>query len=118
MLEDKKIIKLLKKCEALPGYKIFKYLDKKQQPHEITSQDINTFLQNITKQPFTAKDFRTWGACRETFYHLSRTPYSDDNAAKKQLSLIISKVATLLGHCASICQNPYIYPALITHCKQ
>lgn len=117
VLHDKKIIKLLKKCESLPGYKLFKYIDAEQNAHEITSQDINNFLQKITKQSFTAKDFRTWGACRETFYYLCKTPYISEGEAKKQLSLIITKVAILLGHSAAICQKSYIYPEIIAHWK-
>ena len=118
VLQDKKIIKLLKKCESLPGYKLFKYIDEENNSQEITSQDINSFLQEISKQSFTAKDFRTWGACRETFYYLCKTPYTSEELAKKQLSLIINEVASLLGHSSAICQKSYIYPEIINHWKE
>ncbi len=118
VLKDKKIIRILKKCEAIPGYKLFKYIDEESNYSEITSQDINTYLHDLTKDSFTAKDFRTWGACREMFFHLSQTPYLDELSSKKDFSLIISKVAKLLGHTPAICQKCYIYPEIINQWKE
>lgn len=118
VLKDKKIIKLLKKCEAIPGYKLFKYIDEENNHYDITSQDINSYLQELTRHSFTAKDFRTWGACREVFFHLCQTPYVDEESAKKALSLIISRVSTLLGHTPAICQKCYIDPEIIRQWRE
>jgi DNA topoisomerase I len=118
VLRDKKIIKLLKKCEAIPGYKLFKYIDEDHNHYEITSQDINSYLQDLTQHSFTAKDFRTWGACREVFFHLCETPYVDEASAKKALPEIIAEVAALLGHTPAICQKCYIDPSIINQWKQ
>ncbi|HRD69666.1 MAG TPA: DNA topoisomerase IB [Legionella sp.] len=117
VLKDKKIIKLLKKCEALPGYRLFKYIDESNNHCEISSQDINTYLNELTKHPFTAKDFRTWGACRETFYRLTQTHFTDEDSSQSSLKNIICEVATLLGHTPAICQKSYIYPEIITQWK-
>lgn len=114
VLRDKKIIKLLKKCEALPGYRLFKYIDDTDNSHcEITSQDINAYLQQLTNYSFTAKDFRTWGACRELLYRFSQVEYQQ-NALKP----ILLEVSSLLGHTPAICQKSYIHPELINQWKQ
>lgn len=118
ILQDKKIIKLLKKCEAIPGYRLFKYLDEDNNYYEITSQDINNYLQELTKHAFTAKDFRTWGACREVFYKLSQLSCANEISAKKTLNRVIAEVATILGHTAAICQKSYIYPEIIRQWKE
>lgn len=118
ILKDKKIIRILKKCESIPGYKLFKYKDDENNYFEITSQDINIYLHDLTQHSFTAKDFRTWGACREAFFHLSQTPYIDEASSKETLSLIIAKVATLLGHTPAICQKSYIYPEILNQWKE
>ena len=111
------IVKLLKKCDAIPGYRLFKYFDDKKNHNEITSQDINTYLHNLTNHSFTAKDFRTWGACRETFYRLSQIQNSDE-ISPKTLKAAICEVANILGHTPAICQKSYIYPEIIALWKK
>ncbi|MDI1351177.1 MAG: DNA topoisomerase IB, partial [bacterium] len=118
VLKDKKIIKLLKKCESLPGYRLFKYIDEDNNTYEITSQDINLYLHKLTQHPFTAKDFRTWGACRETFYRLSQIHYIDEHSSQEPLKNIIAEVAKLLGHTPAICQKCYIFPEIIIKWKE
>lgn len=118
VLKDKKIVKILKKCEAIPGYRLFKYLDEQNNPNEITSQDINSYLQNLTNYSFTAKDFRTWGACRETLYRLTLIPYNEEKTTQEILKGIICEVANILGHTPAICQKCYIYPEIITKWKE
>jgi DNA topoisomerase-1 len=118
VLKDKKIINILKKCEAIPGYRLFKYLDENNNYSEITSQDINEYLQNLTGLSFTAKDFRTWGACRETLYRLSQINYKDEVTSQEALKKIISEVALILGHTPAVCQKCYIYPDIITKWKE
>lgn len=118
VLRDKKIIRILKKCEAIPGYRLFKYLDEEKNHNEITSQDINAYLHNLTHHSFTAKDFRTWGACRETLYRLTQNHYDDEETSQGTLKNIITEVASILGHTPSICQKCYIYPEIITKWKE
>jgi len=118
VLKDKKIIKILKKCEAIPGYRLFKYLDEDNNHSEITSQDINNYLQNLTNYSLSAKDFRTWGACRETLYRLTQVHYNDEETSQETLKTIISEVASILGHTPAICQKCYIYPEIIIKWKE
>lgn len=118
VLKDKKIIKILKKCEEIPGYRLFKYLDENNNHIEITSQDINDYLHNVTNLSFTAKDFRTWAACRETLYRLTQTHYNDEGSSQESLKTIISEVASILGHTPAICQKSYIYPDIIMKWKE
>ena len=36
------------------------YLDEDGKPQDVTSNDVNAYLKEITGQDITAKDFRTW----------------------------------------------------------
>ncbi|KTD11297.1 DNA topoisomerase IB [Legionella jamestowniensis] len=112
-LKDKKIVKVLKKCEEIPGYEIFKYRDENGSLKVITSQEINGYLQSLTKQPFTAKDFRTWFACRETFCRLINLTKKKAKPSAKLLNKVLKKVATLLGHTPAVCQKNYIHPQIL-----
>ncbi|KTC65592.1 Eukaryotic DNA topoisomerase I, catalytic core (plasmid) [Legionella adelaidensis] len=113
ILTHRKIIKILEKCEEIPGYELFKYKDDKGQINTITSQEVNGCLKDITKKPFTAKDFRTWTACRETFYRLVATIREGSPPTKDKLKETIGEVAQILGHTPSICQKNYIDPDII-----
>lgn len=113
VLKNKRLIKLLKKCEEIPGYELFKYYDEEGELNSINSQDVNGYLQSITQHPFTAKTFRTWIACRECFYRLLKKEISS-----KALKAVIKEVAELLGHTPSVCQKSYIDPEIITWWKK
>ncbi len=116
-ITDKKILKILRKCEEIPGYELFKYHDENNTPNVVTSQEINAYLQNLTNYPFTAKDFRTWIASRETFIRLLEFVEDNTDFATK-INPIISEVSTLLGHTPKICLTNYIYPQLLALWKE
>lgn len=108
ILKDKRLIKLLKKCEEIPGYELFKYYTEGGEISIISSQDVNAYLQSLTRHAFTAKTFRTWNACKEILYRLIKKNYS-----AKDLKATIEEVAMLLGHTAAICKKSYIDPEII-----
>src|SRR5438270_7910 len=56
---DRRIAKIISKLQDLPGQDLFQYLDDDGEIRDITSQDVNEYLREITGQDFTAKDFRT-----------------------------------------------------------
>jgi DNA topoisomerase IB len=54
------------KCRDLPGQPLFEYLNPAGEVVPIASEDVNDYLQQVSGQAFTAKDFRTWasdGSC-------------------------------------------------------
>lgn len=108
ILKDRRLIKLLKKCEEIPGYELFKYYNNEGALSVITSQDVNGYLQSLTQCAFTAKNFRTWIACRELFYRLAQ-----QDASPAILKKMIHEVALLLGHTPTICRKNYIDPDII-----
>lgn len=112
-LKDKKIVKILRKCEEIPGYELFKYLDETNTVNVITSQEINAYLQALTNHPLTAKDFRTWIASREIFTRLIELTVPKD-ASDVEIKNLVKDVAELLGHTPAICQKNYIYPEIIS----
>src|SRR5207249_4529200 len=58
---DRRVAKVIAKCQDLPGQDLFQYLDGDGEVQDITSQDVNEYLRQIAGEDFTAKDFRTWG---------------------------------------------------------
>ena len=57
---DRRLAQIVSKVQDLPGQSLFQYLDDEGNVRDITSQDVNEYLREITGEDFTAKDFRTW----------------------------------------------------------
>lgn len=113
-LEDRRLARIIKQCEDLPGYELFQYVDEDGEPHSIDSSDVNEYLREITGQYFTAKDFRTWAgsvlAC-----DLLRDMGSFENAsqAKKNVVAAMKAVANKLGNTPAVCRKCYVHPAVL-----
>lgn len=108
------VAKTIKKCIELPGYELFQYVDENNNRHTIDSQDVNDFLHEITKDEFTAKDFRTWGATNlssSIFYKLGDA--MDKKIESKNITEVVKKVAGHLNNTVAVCRNYYIHPTVI-----
>lgn len=113
-LRDRQLAKIVKRCRDIPGYELFQYLDQEGQRQILDSGDVNTYLQEITDEEFTAKDFRTWGGtvlALETLRHLE--PTVAEAQAKKNVTQMIKTVAEQLGNTTTVCRKYYVHPAVI-----
>src|SRR5918995_3452815 len=59
-VNDKRLARIVKACQDLPGQELFEYIDDVGERHDVGSADVNAYLKEITGEDFTAKDFRTW----------------------------------------------------------
>src|SRR5712692_8215884 len=57
---DRRLARIVLKLQDLPGQSLFQYLDDEGNVRDVSSQDVNEYLRQITRDDFTAKDFRTW----------------------------------------------------------
>ena len=57
---DRRIAKIVSKLQDLPGQDLFQYVDDDGEMRDVTSQEVNEYLREITGEDFSAKDFRTW----------------------------------------------------------
>lgn len=113
-LRDRRLARIIKRMQELPGQELFTYLDEDGEAHAVESDDVNEYLQNITGDDFTAKDFRTWAGtilAARFFRELDAT--TDTAGAKKELVRAIARVAEELGNTPAVCKKCYIHPAVI-----
>ncbi len=61
-VRDKRLAKIVRSCQDIPGHELFNYLDENGEPASIDSSDVNAYIREIADDDFTAKDFRTWEA--------------------------------------------------------
>lgn len=110
-INDKRVAKIVKNCKDLPGQELFEYLDENGNPTTISSTDVNEYLKNITNEPFTAKDFRTWAGTVLAVFALQEFQQFDSEVqAKKNIVQAIEKVAKKLGNTPSVCRKSYVHP--------
>lgn len=104
---------LLKECSELPGHEIFRYKsDGKYAP--INSQDINSYLREITSSEITAKDFRTWGGTVLTVKFLAQAEkICAKNPRKKLETTLTQLVAKELNNTVAVARNYYIHPNVL-----
>lgn len=113
-VRNKKLIKLVNKCEELPGWTLFQYLDEHGEKKTIKSSHVNEYLQRICGNDFTAKDFRTWSASVSFFNALMVLEKA--NSEKDIKSNIISAfdvAANTLGNTRNVCKKYYVHPVII-----
>jgi DNA topoisomerase I len=114
-VSDHRVARIVKKCQDLPGQRLFEYENANGEIASVESEDVNNYLQAITGQPFTAKDFRTWAGTVLAAIALSKMEEVDSQAiAKKNVVTAIEAVARLLGNTVAICRKCYIHPAIPT----
>ena len=113
-VKDRQLAKIIKRCQALPGHELFQYYDEHQQLHTIESDNVNVYLQQITEQEFTAKDFRTWaGTVTATCALQDLGEYETQTQAKKNVVRAIEAASKHLGNTPAICRKSYIHPEII-----
>lgn len=112
-LKDRRIAKIVKASQDLPGQHLFQYVGDDGQQHEVTSGDINAYLKEISGTDITAKDFRTWNGTVLAALALSEYEKVDSQAAaKRNVREAIEAVASRLGNTPTICRKCYIHPEI------
>jgi DNA topoisomerase-1 len=113
-LTNKRVARVIKRCEDLPGQMLFQYLDDHGERHVVTSDDVNQYLRDATGEDYTAKDFRTWaGTVLAASALRELVNFESETEAKRNVISGIDSVARKLGHTRAVCRRAYVHPAVI-----
>jgi DNA topoisomerase-1 len=113
-VKDRRVAKIIKACQELPGQELMQYLDEDRKQQDVTSSDVNAYLNEITGQDITAKDFRTWAGTVLAALALKELESFDTAAqAKRNLRAAIERVAARLGNTPTICRKCYVHPEVL-----
>jgi DNA topoisomerase-1 len=113
-LRDRRLARIVRSCQELPGQHLFQYVDEHGERQEVDSADVNAYLQEISGEPFTAKDFRTWAGTVLASLALSEFESFDTKAAaKRNVTRAIEQVAAQLGNTVAVCRKSYIHPEIL-----
>jgi len=113
-VDERRIAKIVRKLQELPGQELFRYLDEEGQLWDVTSQDVNTYLREITGEDFTAKDFRTWaGTVLMALALNAQESFQTKKQAKANVRSAITAVSKILGNTPAVCRKCYVHPAVL-----
>jgi DNA topoisomerase I len=113
-LENRRLARIVKRCQDLPGQELFQYIDEDGARCTIDSNHVNEYLREVTGMDLTAKDFRTWAGTVLAARALREFAEFDSKAqAKRNLLRAIESVAKRLGNTRAVCRKCYIHPAVV-----
>lgn len=113
-LTDRRIARIVRGAQDLPGQKLFQYLDEEGSRHPVHSDDVNRYIRDAAGEAFSSKHFRTWGGTIHAAMLLAQTELPDSEAQKKRVvNGVIDRVAERLGNTRTVCRKCYIHPAVI-----
>lgn len=113
-LTDRRLARLVKRCQELPGQMLFQYVNGDGEPQAVTSADVNDYLRDASGGDFTAKHFRTWGASVIAFEQLLRK----EEDKRISVATLVEPVAEALGNTPAMARKSYVHPALIEATKE
>tara|TARA_R110002049_G_scaffold86133_3_gene219110 strand:- start:12113 stop:13189 length:1077 start_codon:yes stop_codon:yes gene_type:complete len=112
-LKNKKLQKLVLRCEEIPGWELFKYYDENGKHHSIDSGMVNDYIQEISGDLFSAKDFRTWAASKIFFETLYEFGIPETKKQKEENIIAAYDMAAKgLGNTRAVCKKYYVHPIL------
>ncbi|QWT19074.1 DNA topoisomerase IB [Bacillus sp. NP157] len=112
-LDDRRLVKAVRRVQELPGQRLFQYLDDDGHRQPVDSGMVNDYLREVTGGEFTAKDFRTWGGTVHAVAVLAGTAMPEEGgerAVKAALAQAVKDVAAVLGNTPAVCRASYIHP--------
>ncbi|PNS09502.1 DNA topoisomerase IB [Solilutibacter silvestris] len=114
IIDDTRLAMLIRRCQELPGQRLFQYRDDQGKLRPIGSTDVNDYLRDAMEGEFTAKDFRTWGGTLMAIRLLAQRPPKGKHASEAELTKIRtwveSGVAKQLNNTPAVCRSSYIDP--------
>ena len=113
-INDRRLARIIQRCQDIPGYELFQYVDSEGNHHTVDSADVNDYLREMTNEDFRAKDFRTWAGTVLACTMLQEfEAFESQTQAKKNVVQAIKDVAARQGNTPSVCRKCYVHPAVL-----
>jgi DNA topoisomerase-1 len=111
-LEDPRVAKVVRRCQAMPGQDLFQYEDEAGVTRAVGSSDVNDYIREASGASFTAKDFRTWHG---TVHALTiwAEQMAADAASRLSANQVLAEVARRLGNTVAVCKKAYVHPRVL-----
>ena len=110
-LVDRRIAKIVRGAQDLPGQKLFQYLDEDGARRPVRSDDVNRYIREASGAEFSSKHFRTWGGTIHAASLFAEIELPESKTQQKRvINNVVDKVAERLGNTRAVCRKCYIHP--------
>lgn len=99
-------------CAEEPGHELFAYLREDGNVHTVDSGDVNRWLQDVTGDAWTAKDFRAWGGTVAAASALAALQPEPDDDLDRLVLVGFNAAAERLGNTRDVARSSYVHPAV------
>ena len=106
-LNDRRVALIMKRLLTQPGKRLFRTPNVNLSPN-----DCNEYLQRITGEQISAKDFRTWGGTLAAFSYLKKQLKSGEKP-DKVTNQAIDEAADVLGNTRTVAKAHYVHPHIL-----
>ena len=112
-LTDRRIARIVRTVQELPGQDLFQYLDEDGARHPVRSHDVNAYIRAAAGDDFSSKDFRTWGGTVRAAMLFAETDRPETKAEiARAANAVVDAVASRLGNTRAVCRSAYVHPAV------
>ncbi|TIV80960.1 MAG: DNA topoisomerase IB, partial [Mesorhizobium sp.] len=110
-LVDRRIAKVVRGAQDLPGQKLFQYLGEDGDRRPVRSEDVNRYIREASGAEFSSKHFRTWGGTIHAASLFAGTELPESKTQQNRvINSVVDKVAERLGNTRAVCRKCYIHP--------
>jgi DNA topoisomerase-1 len=111
-LEDPRVARVVRRCQAMPGQDLFTYEDEDGAPRSVGSTEVNDYIRAASGADFTAKDFRTWHGTVQALA-LWAEQMAAEAASRLSANQVLAEVARRLGNTVAVCKKAYVHPRVL-----
>ena len=113
-LSDRRLVRAIRRCQELPGQRLFQYEDGHGTIHAVDSGEVNAYLQEIGGEDMTSRRFRTWAATVGVADRLAREPPpASKREEARTINQALDEMAGRLGNTRAICRKSYVLPLVL-----
>ena len=111
-LHDPELAPIIKQCEELGGQDLFSYVSDGDVV-DVTSTDVNAYLNEHLGDGITAKHFRTWGGTVVAAASLALgDPPAGSKSGERAVLAAYDIAAEVLGNTRAVCRRCYVHPTI------
>jgi len=110
-ISDPALARALRRLSRIPGRRLLKFLDDDGRPHLLTAADVNAYLQRVSGESISAKDFRMTNASALAAEELAAIspPAPSEAGQRRQITSIMRLVAERLANTPAIARKSYVH---------
>ncbi len=113
-INNKRLANIVQKCRDIPGKELFQYYDADGNRKPVDSGMVNSYIQEITHEQFSAKDFRTWAGCLHFLLAFKNMDSEKlEGKSKTSVNEMLDEVSKKLGNTRTVCKKYYVHPGII-----